>query len=122
MSNTIRSRVLSVPVIWESVNRRKDKSVSIRLSSVQEIPVNELAVMDTMFQKSGWMVFSEDRVQQVDIPDANTPVAEGKTPSQRLRNTLFIAWRDTTDQSETFDAYYARRYERFINSVKEELA
>lgn len=48
-----------------------------------------------------------------------------KTPSQRWRAVLFIAWKQGVGdkrEGETFDAFYQRQYEKAIDFWKEKLA
>jgi hypothetical protein len=44
----------------------------------------------------------------------------GKTPSQRLYNTLFVLWKQDGEKG-IFEEFYNRSMEGFINSVKEQL-
>jgi hypothetical protein len=47
--------------------------------------------------------------------------AEQKTPSQRLRGSLFRVWETMTDQSTPFEQYYLTRMSQIIESVKGEI-
>jgi len=44
-----------------------------------------------------------------------------KTPSQRLRNTLFVLWKQTGEKGE-FETYYNNNMEKFIDLVKQKLS
>lgn len=44
-----------------------------------------------------------------------------KSPSQRLRGTLYLVWERNTDRKKNFEDYYVERIEQIINNVKKEL-
>lgn len=46
---------------------------------------------------------------------------ENKSPSLRLRNTLFVLWQQNGSKGD-FDDYYRKQMEKFIDAVKERLA
>lgn len=113
-------RVITLPVTLDAANRLKDRSLSIRCTTSLEVPNVEFAVIDQFVGHSGWFGFSEDEIQAVDLPTSNT-ASDGKSQAKRTRSVLFLAWRQTTDESEDFESYYRRRTEWFIDLVKEEL-
>lgn len=45
---------------------------------------------------------------------------ENKSPSLRLRNTLFVLWQQNGSRGD-FDDYYRKQMEKFIDAVKEQL-
>ena len=45
---------------------------------------------------------------------------ETKTPSNRLRNVLFVLWTQEGSKGE-FDEFYKKYIEKFINAIKEKL-
>jgi hypothetical protein len=46
---------------------------------------------------------------------------EQKTPSNRLRNALYVLW-EQSGSKEEFDDFYKKQMERFIEVVKEKLS
>jgi len=50
-----------------------------------------------------------------------TTTGEGKTLSQRLRNCLFVYWKECTPQTVPFDKYYELYMDKKINEIKEKL-
>lgn len=50
-----------------------------------------------------------------------TTTGEGKTLSQRLRNCLFVYWKEVTDQKVPFDRYYEAFMEKKMAEIKEKL-
>lgn len=45
----------------------------------------------------------------------------GKSPSQRMYNTLYVRWTQLTDKSEPFDVYYANQMNKIIAMLKQDL-
>ena len=111
---------IEIPVTLEGIRRLADRSVSLRFTSAQEIPVPEMAVLDSLFQSEGWLLFAQNRLDASTIPKEDAP-SEGKSQSQRLRAVFFVSWQKNTDQTEDFEAYYRRRMEKLIAYVKKEL-
>ena len=48
---------------------------------------------------------------------------EGKSPSQRFRGVLWVAWEQEIDrrEDEPFEAYYLRQYQKMIDHWKQKL-
>lgn len=109
---------IQIPATLDAANRRKDRSVSLRLTSMQELSNQEFAVIDTLHGANGWMLFAPEAFQEEDIPQESPP-SSGKTPSQRLRAALFVLW-EQTNPGNDFDTFYRQRMERIIEAVKQE--
>lgn len=109
---------IQLPATLDAANRKKDRSVSLRLTSMQELSNQEFAVIDTLHGASGWMLFSPEELQEKDIPK-DSPPSSKKTPSQRLRAALFVLW-EQTSRSQDFESFYKQRMERIIEAVKQE--
>ena len=71
----------------------------------------------------GYFLFKGSQITNNDLPDDKEVLEEGdsKTPSQRLRNTLFVYWKDVKGGKGDFNAYYREQMEKFITLVKEKL-
>lgn len=60
----------------------------------------------------------------LDEPEAPKHIVDSeidhKTPSQRLRNTLFVLWKQGGEK-EDFEIFYKNWIEKFIDKIKEKL-
>ena len=112
--------IVTFAVTLDGSTRRADRSVSMRFTTTQELSNIDFAVLDQLHQSSGWLLFKPNEFDPSDVPDEDAP-ADGKRPSQRLRSVLFIWWKQHTDQSEPFQQFYERWYEKKITQVKDEL-
>lgn len=97
--------------IVEKVQTMADKSIQIRLG-LRELPPSE---MTKVFQA---LSNGEENTIEADI-------TEGKTPSQRLRAVLCVAWKENVSGVQTtykdFDYYYRLQMEKWIDEVKASL-
>lgn len=117
--------IAQIPATWETANRKKDKSVSLRFTTAFEISNEDFAEMDKKVGNTGWLLFksNDSEFSDLDIPKDDAPVDIGqKRPSQRLRAVMFIYWKQNTDESEPFDNWYMRQMEKLIDRYKEELS
>ena len=112
------SNVIELAAVLDSVRRLKDRSLKISIVTTQPVGSEAFAVLDDMTPKVGWFLFSANQFQESEIPKSDAP-SELKTQSQRIRANLFVNWNDT-DKSETFEAYYRRKTEKFIQQIQDE--
>ena len=72
----------------------------------------------------GMFVFSETDIKTEDlkdIPELKGEFKSDKSPSQRLRNILFVFFKQTHKDIDNFDAFYKTQMEKFISVVKDKL-
>jgi hypothetical protein len=70
----------------------------------------------------GWFLFSPNPIDEAAIPKEKAEASlEGKTPSQRLYNTLYVRWRELTNRSKPFDIYYQEQMTTIIDRLKSDL-
>jgi len=70
----------------------------------------------------GYIVHSaNDDITIADVPEVLADSGlEGKSPSQRLRNVLYVKWSQSSTKA-AFDVWYISAMERLIDSVKAQL-
>ena len=117
------SKGILLPAQVEGIRSRKDKSAAITLGT------NELSseIAGQIFSLQNKIVvayisqkeeLSED---EKDIVDSIEPDQKGKSPSQRLRNVLFISWESNKEGYDDFNLYYLHKMEIIINHYKSKL-
>lgn len=112
----------TTPVTFDSANRKKDRSVKLAFTTNFEVTNEDFAQMDRFVQASGWLGFKENQSITLDeMPKEDAPTEGGKTKLQRMRAVYFLIWRDHTDQSEDFNAYWNRQFEKLLEKLKERL-
>ena len=110
-------------VTFDSANRKKDRSVSMRFTTNLEQTTDEFMEMDKLINSTGVVVFSErSKLTTEELEEINKVEfkVEGKTKSQRLRGVLFVYWKQQNDGS-TFEDYYAKKMEEIIEHFKNKL-
>lgn len=103
------------PATLEGFSMRKDGSASLRFST-QELSAEDLVAFRKFYGSFGWLLFKESEWEAKDVPK-NDPEFNGKTVSQRLRNTLYVLWQQK-GANGYFEEFYNRKMEAIIEQVK----
>jgi len=99
-----------------------DRSATISLGTGELSPEELVAWVELMGSNVRVLVEPADTAPTARAEMQHEP--GHKTPAQRLRSVLFVAWRQRFEGAEDkpqFDDYYRNRMERLIDGVKEEL-
>jgi len=110
--------IFQIPAIVDGVSPLKDGGLSIRFHT-QEIKTAETVKIMEYYQSFGWLQFSKDAIEEVDIPK-DTIVREGKSASQRLRSVIYAYW-FAKEIGGDFDVYYNQQIEKLITLYKQKL-
>lgn len=114
--------MITIPVTFDSANRKKDRSVKLSFTTNFEISNEDFSNMDKLVQSIGWLAYKQNESFALDdLPAEDAPTEGGKTKLQRMRAVYFLIWRDHTDQGEDFNSYWNRNFEILIDKLKEKL-
>lgn len=97
---------------------RADGSLSLRFGT-PELSADEKAAFMELQNMNLKMLLQPMGENPAELKDVKKEL-ETKTPSMRLRATLFVAWRQAGEPGE-FETFYRHRMENIINGVKREL-
>lgn len=111
------TQALNCPVILDGISTRKDGSLSLRLSTPELTPDEKLAFLQ--FQNLQCTMLLQKESDAPSLKDVKGEF-DRKTPGQRLRACLFVAWNNNGRPGD-FEDYYRSKMEFFINSVKDTL-
>lgn len=114
------SKIL-LPAILNPLSRRKDKSVKLSFDTRELIPEETLSLL-ALEGSEGWLCFSPNQ-EDIEIPDIHVEVDE-KSPSERLRNVLFVWYKQETESGKyvgIFENFRKEKMESIINGVKSKL-
>lgn len=108
-----------LPVIIGGIRSLKDGSVSVTLET-QELSAGKAGELFALRNKIAYVYVSE---RQISLPeqkmvDQLEPEMQGKSPSLRLRNVLFIAWQQNPEGYPDSDSHYRAKMELIINTYK----
>lgn len=106
----------------EKVETRKDRTVKIILGTSREMSSEDTAQLFSLSGYDAWTLLSaNDDITESDIPEAKPdPLIKTKSQSQRLRNTLFVLWKQRGAEGR-FEDFYETMTERIIEWVKDKL-
>jgi len=100
---------------------RKDGSVALSFES-RELSADETHIILSMRNSEGWVCYAENE-DEIQIPEEKAEIDE-KTPSERLRNTLYVYFKQESDAGRyvgNFSAFRREKMEKFIDIVKSKL-
>lgn len=108
--------------IIENVSTRKDQTVKITIGT-QELSPSKAGEVFGLHGKLAVVYISSKDVPQreIDQVDKLEPELNGKTQSQRIRNTLFVLFTQDSEGFKDFQTYYISKTERFIEDLKTQI-
>jgi hypothetical protein len=115
--------------IPSAITQVKTLSQSIRLTvdTQENLTPETFAKLFGLKDKVGWFFFAEHREKLPGVIDTSQlpPIPQRedgqKSPSERLRNVLFVYWKKKTDQKQDFELWRVRWMEKLITNIKEQL-
>jgi hypothetical protein len=113
----------TAPAQINSVKTLADGTVKLDVAVAKELPADEMAVLfEARKLGIGWFVFSPNPIDESSIPKEKAEATfEGKSPSTRMYNTLYVRWRELTNQTKPFDVYYVEQMNYLIDQLKRDL-
>lgn len=106
MSKPLR---FTLPVTVGRIAMKADRSVTINATTTTEMSDAEFAITHLAFQRTGWLLFSENQLSEVDIPQEDVD-KEIKSQSQLIRARAFRLHklREEAGQDSDYDALYRK--------------
>lgn len=107
MSQTI----LKLSATLTAIQSKVDRSYVLKFNT-QELGPLEVAELSQNLQQYGSLGFAvkDEVLEQLDhleAPEEGMEAFEGKTPSQRLRDRMFVYYQDKFKKSSGFNTWYA---------------
>ena len=114
-------KLLQIQSTIEKVETRKDNTLKITVSTQELAPESEEPIF-RLRNKIGWFVFKEEAIKEEDLnlPEIKPEFKNEKSPSQRLRNVIFIWW-EQKGKNGNFDDFYKKIMNNQIEQIKEKL-
>lgn len=111
-----------LPAILQPISRRKDKSSVLKLET-RELQPSELIALMALEGAEGYLQFSPN--QNFDeVPEENARVTDLQTPSVRLKNALYVVFKQETTKGTyvgLFQQYYDQKLEKYIQHTLNQL-
>lgn len=110
-----------LPAVLNPISRRKDKSVKLSLDT-RELGPEEIMTLMALEGSEGWVCISPNEAE-LEVPNEKAEV-NTKSSSERLRNVLFILWKQETEAGRvigTFETFRGDQMEKIIQGIKDRL-
>lgn len=115
------SKFIILPAIFESIRSLKDRSYKL-VFETNELSPDQLSSLGQHIQNPGYLAFNKDvfKKEMLDLLDSVKTDFEdmGKSKSERLRNVLYILWKQKNEGYEIFDDFYNAKMEKVITHYK----
>ncbi len=118
--------MLMIPCSIENVSTRKDKTLKVVIET-QEISPDKIAQLMSLWVNGYGIMcfkgeqFSHDEQDLINSIKLSAEELGAKTPSERLRNTLYVLFRENPKGFQTFDSFYLNHMEEIIKMIKRRL-
>jgi len=106
----------------EGVTSRKDHTVKLTIGT-QELSQGKAGEVFSLMNKLACIYICEKEIdsKEIDQVDKIDPELQGKTQSQRIRNVLFLLFKQGNEGFKDFDSYYKSKTEMYIEHLKSKL-
>ena len=114
--------MITIPAEITKVQRLKNRTVNIAINTAELAPSKAgelLAMADFCYVSIKPEAFTAAELEQLD--NMKSDVIFGKTLSQRLRNTLYVNYKQDDLSYESFESYYKHKMENLIDHFKEKI-
>ena len=107
-------KTLSTPLVITGIRSKVDRSLGLTCSS-PELSTEERALFMELQGLNLEAIFrpTEEKSELQEVKGD----MQGKSPSTRLRNVIFVFWKQKGEQGE-FESFYKQKMEGFIEKVK----
>lgn len=116
--------MIVIPAILTSYKSLKDRTLVLQFETNEPTP-EQLVNIALSVQYAGFLAFNKDAFKTEQLQIIHDTKAEyddpTKTPSKRLKNVLFIAWKQKNEGYNDFNDYYNSKMEKFIEHIKKQL-
>lgn len=104
--------IIQFSALIDSVKANKDHTIMIKLET-QELSPDDTSKIFEQMGKQIWVGLADValKVQDLNIPESMTEINE-KTPSQRLRDRMFVYYKETHKDDSGFRSWYEAALEK----------
>ena len=113
-------KAISADMVLTSASTRADNSLGLRFGTGELAPA-EKTVFFELLNKSLKVIIQPITDPVDEIVEVKAPLGF-KSPSQRLRSVLYIAYQQQKPVDTTFEEFYGRKMEAIIERQKQQLA
>jgi len=110
---------LQIPATIQSFRTMADSGIRLTVDTQELSPEASQALL-TLVKKFGWLLFSENLMKEEDVPEDKAPEFKSdKSPSKRLKDCLFVYWKNNTKQTKDFETFWREWIDKKCNEIKD---
>lgn len=106
--------IVKLPAIFSKVTSRADKSYKLEFET-RELSGNDASILLEQLQQEGYLLYSPNNdITEKDIPEvkADPLLDNSKSPQQRLRDRLFVYYKEKNGKTDGFQYWYENELNR----------
>lgn len=108
--------------IVEKLATLKDGSISISIHTQEMSPAKSAELFALRGKLAAVYISPADITsKELALVDTVEPDLPGKTPSRRMRNVLYILWKQDTEGHAEFPPYYESKMNEYIEAMKQNI-
>lgn len=106
--------------IVEKLSTLKDGSITITIHTQEMSPAKSAELFELRGKLSAVYISpAEITSKELALVDTVEPDLPGKSPSRRMRNVLYILWKQDHEGFSEFPPYYESQMNKYIESMKQ---
>lgn len=120
----MNDKVITLPVTLDGYNRKKDRSVSLKFTTLFEVSSEDLSVVDEFHQEAGHLLFKRNAFTSEDIPKEDVEADVAKSQSTQIRDALWVLYKakgGKGEDKEAWNMFYRKQMQTFKSRILEEV-
>lgn len=115
---------IQIPVTLDGLSRKKDRSASLRFTTISELSTEDFSELDKKYQDSGWLLFKPNAFSEDEIPEGDVETDIEKPQSVQIRDALWVLFKakgNSGADKEGFKTFYRKYMQAFKNRILSEV-
>ena len=115
--------IFQIPATMTGCTALRHSTVKLTFNTEEGLTSDAIKRLFELYEKTGWLSFNVEKIEAENIanlPKIDAKQYEGKSPSQRLRSTLYVLWQKK-GSGGIFEDFYIRSLARFQKQVSDEI-
>jgi len=115
--------MILLPAELSSYRPKKDKSFSVTFNT-RELTPNEVLDINNLMGSYCYLAIKENEIDNAELEilgELKADLDPGKSPSQRMRNVLYILFNQDGEGYENFKDYYEHKMNVIIEHLKNKI-
>lgn len=116
--------MFQVPATITKVTTMGDRSLRLQVDVDRELSPEENAKVFGLYNKSGFFIFKDGEIQQeelIDLPEEKLEFKNQKSSSERLRNRLYVFFKEKHGTDEGFEDWRKKEMDRIGNQYLQKI-